>query len=158
MVRRFERDDAGYLTWLASHPDGYVLNTYMHVTSDYLVLHQARCRTVSRPPSPDRSWTFSYGKACADSRDELESWALSVGGKAAQPCGHCLGDPRRATAPAAARSGAGPRSPRTSPNTVAMTGEAVTIRIALMGAFTPGAPPFVIEGASIPRGLAIVRL
>jgi hypothetical protein len=151
VVRRFERDDEGYLAWLAAHPDGYVLNTYMHVTSDYLVLHRARCRTINRPLAADRTWTFAYGKTCSDDRAELEAWALSVGGRPAHPCGICL--PVAAKTPrsqgAAGTSGGaghGPRAPRPSA-AVSMDGPAITIRVPPMPSVSPEAPPLVIEGA-----------
>lgn len=89
-MRRFSRDDVGYIDWLAAHPDGYVLNTYAHVTSSYLILHRASCRTVNRPLAPGRSWTFAYGKACSDNRAEIEAWALRETGKQVSPCGHCM--------------------------------------------------------------------
>ena len=119
MARRFERDDDGYIAWLAGHPDGYVLNTYMPVTSDYLVLHRARCRTINRPLAADRNWTFTYGKTCSDDCAELEAWALRVGGRPAHPCGICLPaaahTPRaQGVASASERPAQGPRAPRPS--------------------------------------------
>ena len=48
MIRRFVHDDAGYLAWLKAHPAGFVLNTYPHVTSAYLVLHRVACGTINR--------------------------------------------------------------------------------------------------------------
>ncbi len=31
-VERFVKDDGSYLGWLAAHPDGFVLNTWAHVS------------------------------------------------------------------------------------------------------------------------------
>jgi len=98
MVRRFERDDLGYVAWLAARPDGYVLNTHIHATSDYVILHRARCRTVNRPLAADRSWTYAYGKTCSDAREDLEAWALAEAGGPAQPCGKCLANSGRRVA------------------------------------------------------------
>jgi hypothetical protein len=28
-MRRFTHDDTGYLSWLAQHPEGFVINTYI---------------------------------------------------------------------------------------------------------------------------------
>ncbi len=151
MARRFEKDDRGYLAWLAAHPDGYVLNTYMHVTSDYLVLHRTRCRTVNRPLAVGRSWTAMYGKTLQTTSRGLEAWALREGGRPAQPCGHCLADNRSmAGRPVSASSNGrvlGPRRPRKIERRVAMTGDGVTIRIEPMTSLAPDAPPLVIEGA-----------
>ena len=40
-----------------------------------------------QPPAPrQRTWTFAYGKTCADDRGDLEAWAIAVGGRPTQPC------------------------------------------------------------------------
>ena len=80
-MKRFSKDDPGYVAWLAAHPDGYVLNTYAHVTSAYMILHCASCRTVNRPAAPGRSWTYAYAKACSNDRAEIEGWVLHETGK-----------------------------------------------------------------------------
>src|SRR5262245_26507928 len=95
-MRRFLKDDRGYVEWLAAHPSGFVLNTYAHVTSDYLILHRASCRTVNRPLATNRSWTYAYGKTCSDDRAEIEAWAFREVGKPVQPCGICLPGGNRA--------------------------------------------------------------
>ena len=53
----------GYLAWLAAHEDGFVLHTYAHVAARYLVLHEARCRTINRDLAPGKAWTAQCGKA-----------------------------------------------------------------------------------------------
>ncbi len=138
------------MAWLQANPDGFVLNTYMHVTSDYLILHRARCRTVNRPLAADRSWTYAYGKTCAASREELESWALTNGSRLAQPCGICRpgGSPKAVSsklpAPAAPH---GPRAPQLLLQPLDMTGQGIAVRIEPMPGMAPDAPPLVIEGA-----------
>lgn len=150
MIRRFERDDDGYVAWLAAHPSGFVLNTCMHVTSDYLVLHRARCRTVNRPLAPSRSWTHAYGKTCSDTREELDAWALQRAGKPNQPCGICRpgGGSFSGIASAKPRGGgaAGPRAPRRG-DTVQMAGDGITINVDPMPSGTADPPRLVIEGA-----------
>ena len=37
----FLEDDAGYLNWLNTHPDDFVLNTYRNLAPAYLMLHHA---------------------------------------------------------------------------------------------------------------------
>ena len=61
-VRLFVDDDAGYLAWLAGHPDGLVLNTYRTPSSSYLRLHQAGCRTITGTPARGTRWTADYAK------------------------------------------------------------------------------------------------
>src|SRR5690348_1201619 len=89
---RFENDDAGYATWLKSHPTGFVLN-YGRPTPepDYLKLHRATCGAIR--PTRGKNWTHLYGKACSAIRRELEDLAVHWGGEA-QPDPLCLDDER----------------------------------------------------------------
>ncbi len=89
MTEWFVDDDAGYLAWLARHPDGLVLNAWAHVDAGYLVLHRASCRTINRDLAVGKSWTHQYGKACAMTADELRRWALESAGGIPRPCGIC---------------------------------------------------------------------
>lgn len=150
-MRQFSKDDAGYVGWLADHPDGFVLNTYAHVSSAYLILHRASCRTVNRPLAPDRSWTYAYGKACSDERAEIETWALRETGKAVSPCSHCLpgdGAGRNRSGENGPRGGVlGPRGPRPMDHPIAYDGAPVMVRIQRPGGLGGTAPPLLIEGA-----------
>lgn len=106
-MKRFVNDDAGYLAWLADHPGGFVLNTFPHVSSSYLVLHRAACRTINRSLTGGRTWTDQYGKACSEDRLELAAWALRETGKTVSACGSCLPGDILATRPSG--SSASPR-------------------------------------------------
>jgi hypothetical protein len=105
-MERFVNDDTGYLAWLADHPGGFVLNTFPHVSSSYLVLHRSSCRTINRSLAGGRHWTDQYGKACSEDRLELAAWALRETGKAVSACGLCL--PGDALAKRPSSSGASP--------------------------------------------------
>lgn len=147
-MRRFLNDDAGYVSWLTAHPHGFVLNTYPHVTSDYLILHRAACRTINRPLADGREWTRQYGKTCDDDRASVELWAMDQTGSSVQPCTHCLpGDPARRprTNPGTPTAGgaSGGRRPRTLQDPIRMVGEPMTITID--GIWSSSR--FVIEGA-----------
>ncbi len=145
-MRRFVKDDPGYLAWLAAHPDGFVLNTWAHVSSRYLVLHRAACRTINRPLAALSRWTEPYAKACSDDREELEGWALREAGAAVQPCGRCLRGEERASSPKTRPGPAGGgRVPRQLDQAIDMTGEPIRIVIPRVG--SPQSPPLVIEGA-----------
>ncbi len=89
MVAFFVDDDPGYLAWLVAHPDGFVLNTYAHLSAGYLVLHQAGCRTINRELARGKSWTAQYGKACADTVAQLVSWAAHETTGTPHACGTC---------------------------------------------------------------------
>lgn len=54
-VTVFRHDDPGYLDWLATHPDGYVLNCHQRPVASYLVRHHASCTWI-RPPRT-KNWT-----------------------------------------------------------------------------------------------------
>jgi hypothetical protein len=151
MIQRFERDDDGYRDWLTTHPDGWVLNTYMHVTSEYFLLHRAACRTVNRPLSSGRTWTHAYGKTCADLREELEEWASAVGGRRSQACSRCvsLHGVAGSDKPAGKRAAGlrGPRAPRELRGPIAREGAPITIHVDPMSSVAPDTPPLIIEGA-----------
>jgi hypothetical protein len=81
-LQRFVKDDAGYLAWLDAHPLGYVLNTNLHPTADYLILHRSTCRSISRQLPRGSLWTSPYIKTCSDDRSEVEAYARAeTGGK-----------------------------------------------------------------------------
>jgi len=141
----FVDDDAGYRDWLSLNPDGFVLNTFAHVSANYLLLHRATCRTINRQLAPHRSWTAQYGKACAARRSELEEWVVAKVGKVAEPCGHCLGGARRSREESSAGHGGGPRAPRVRIAAIAMRGDPVSVRLA--AGVDDERPVLVIEGA-----------
>ena len=146
-MQRFVDDDGGYLDWLEHHPDGFVLNTYPHVTSEYLILHRAACRTINRPLERGRQWTHLYGKSCSDSRQELEVWAFDSTGRVVKPCGLCLGGDAFSLSLTGREGGqgGGGRRPRALSEPMVFDGEPITVRVSA----APGqdAPPVVIEGA-----------
>ena len=85
----FKDDDAGYLMWIATHPEGFVLNANRTPNAAYVVLHRAGCHTISHTPATGRFWTSSYLKACSDSRLEIERWVHAQTGTAPSSCGLC---------------------------------------------------------------------
>jgi Family of unknown function (DUF6308) len=149
IMHRFAKDDVGYIAWLAAHHNGFVLNTYAHVTSAYLILHRAACRTINRALAPGRSWTYQYGKTCSDDRQEIETWAMHETGKSVKACSLCLqGESAGRPMPRPARplaGGPGSRAPRPIDTPIEFGGE--PIRITVPRAGDAGAPRLVIEGA-----------
>ena len=88
-TRKFEDDDPGYLQWIRVNPQGYVLNGYRPLTADYLIIHRAdkKCVTKLRPGA--QYWTKNDVKVCSLDIDALVSWAeQNVGGKP-KLCGNC---------------------------------------------------------------------
>jgi hypothetical protein len=88
-VEQFVDDDPGYLDWVARHPDGFVINTGRTPTVSYLMLHRARCGSITGRPARGTTFTGDYAKVCGG-REELEAFAQQLGGHS-QPCGLCLG-------------------------------------------------------------------
>jgi hypothetical protein len=46
-AREFRDDDTGYLAWLSTHPDGYVINIARSHSVTEARVHRAGCRTIS---------------------------------------------------------------------------------------------------------------
>lgn len=88
-VEIFRDDDAGYLAWLARHPEGYVLNAARSPRPNNLVLHRASCRTINGVPTRGGPWTGPYIKICADDPLRIAAWAGATVGAAPRPCGSC---------------------------------------------------------------------
>jgi hypothetical protein len=87
-VHVFIDDDDAYARWLLDFSQGFVVNAPRKVTGD-LVLHRARCHTISRTPTNGKSWTGPYIKACGTTTAALEQWALANAGTRPRACAMC---------------------------------------------------------------------
>jgi hypothetical protein len=88
-LKTFDRDDAGYLRWLATHPSGYVINILRSLNASTARLHHASCRTIGGQPPAGRTWTGPYLKVCSDAAGVLDEWALEHVGASITRCGTC---------------------------------------------------------------------
>lgn len=88
-IIEFRGDDAGYLAWLAAHPESYVINVARSGNAAEARVHQSGCRTISGQNPRGGPWTGPYVKVCADHLAELEQWAIEAVGQAVSPCGTC---------------------------------------------------------------------
>ena len=64
----FEDDDAGFLSWVARHPGGYVLNAPRSPPARGAKLHRAACSSVAAAGSVRaavQTWTVNGPKLCA---------------------------------------------------------------------------------------------
>ncbi|MCC6179257.1 MAG: hypothetical protein IT305_28455 [Chloroflexi bacterium] len=84
----FINDDPGYLRWTADHQNGYVVNAAHPPRPGYLVLHRARCATITGTPSHGSAWTKDYIKLCSLRTEPLDHWAAALGGRL-QHCRLC---------------------------------------------------------------------
>ena len=84
MTQVFDSDEAGYLNWLAAHPEGFALNRRRRESPNYLVLHRATCWTISTYAKNARGDAFTgrgYLKVCATDIESLRKYAKSEGGR-----------------------------------------------------------------------------
>jgi uncharacterized protein YggE len=85
----FRDDDAGYLAWLAAHPDGYVINILRGYSATTARVHRAGCRTINGQNPHGGAWTGPYVKVCANHLADLDRWAIDQVGEPISPCGTC---------------------------------------------------------------------
>lgn len=91
-MQKFTDDDAGYLRWIASHPDGFVLNIERGERPDYAVLHRAICSSISRPREDGAYTERGYKKVVSEDLAEMRAYAKSMGrtdGGFSKLCGSC---------------------------------------------------------------------
>lgn len=85
----FRDDDVGYLSWLAAHPYGYVINIARGHSLSAARIHQAGCRTINGQNPRNGAWTGPYVKVCAENLVDLEQWATDNLDQLIPPCGTC---------------------------------------------------------------------
>ena len=89
----FLDDDVGYLSWIATNPDGFVLNVRRVADPAYVVLHRARCGSISTDKRVPGAYTErDYRKVCATNLTELQLAAKREGrshGSFSKRCGLC---------------------------------------------------------------------
>jgi hypothetical protein len=89
----FSNDDEGYLAWLTTNPNGYVLNVRRLADPNYVVLHRATCGNISTDKREPGAYTArGFRKVCATSVTELQLAAKREGrtdGSFSKRCGLC---------------------------------------------------------------------
>ncbi len=85
-MEHFIDADERYFVWLATYPEGFVVNCYRNPTASYLILHRASCRHIQQREG--RRSTKDYGKVCVTQEQILIDWAARIGG-ALTECGFC---------------------------------------------------------------------
>lgn len=82
----FLNEDRAYLSWVAHHRAGFVLDGHHRPRLSRLMLHRAKCPAIKSAASRRVHWTTGAKlKACSLTRDELRSWA----GELAAEVSHC---------------------------------------------------------------------
>lgn len=91
-MEKFTDDDAGYLRWIANHPEGFVLNIERGERPEYAVLHRATCSSISRVREDGAYTTRNYRKVVSDDLTDIRAYTKSMGrkdGDFSKLCGHC---------------------------------------------------------------------
>lgn len=88
-VTTFIDDDAGYLNWVKSNPQGFVLNCERNPRPTYLYLHRATCFAITGRPTSGKLLTKDYIKICSSNREQLEQWAKREVEGLLHPCRIC---------------------------------------------------------------------
>lgn len=99
-VTAFVDDDAGYVDWCASHPDGWVLNVGLRPSQPTLVIHRVDCERVSGIARPGGMTSGDAAKACGDDHAALSAFAVALG----------RGDPKRTCSCVGGHPPMGPRN------------------------------------------------
>ena len=90
-VFKKEPNDVEYFKWLATNPDGYVLNIALSHYHLYPMIHAAKCHHVSSDKTINYT-TQNYYKVCSNSIAELEAYSWQEHHKALTPCKTCMGE------------------------------------------------------------------
>jgi hypothetical protein len=85
----FRDDDEGYVAWVFSHPDAYVINIQRSYNPSDARLHHAGCSTISPERLSRGVATHHYVKVCANLLGELDEWAVNQTGSPITRCGTC---------------------------------------------------------------------
>lgn len=91
-MHKFTDDDAGYLRWIADHPEGFVLNIERGERPEYTVLHRVTCPSISRPREDGAYTERGYRKVVSDDLAEIRAYTKAMGregGDFSKLCGHC---------------------------------------------------------------------
>jgi hypothetical protein len=81
-------DDPAYVSWLARHRQGYVVDSKRKPTKNQLILHRATC-SIIKPHKRARLTTGAHIKACSADAQELAAWALEQTGGGLVACSQC---------------------------------------------------------------------
>jgi len=88
LCHEFCDDDSGYLAWVASHPQGYVLNQPRMTRPKAPTLHRVGCAAVA-PRDGVEALTAGTVKVCGPSADALQAWSMAQGADRPTACRRC---------------------------------------------------------------------
>ena len=86
----FIHEERAYLSWLARHRQGFVLDWLQKPTRKPPVLHRATCAEIRRATTKQTHWTTGrHLKACSLEIEELRNWLEHESSKELQLCNEC---------------------------------------------------------------------
>ena len=89
----FLDEDRAYLSWVAHHRRGFVLDGKRKPRLNQLVLHRATCSVIKSAPSRRFHWTTGAKlKACSLAREELAAWVVEQSATPLAQCAECRPD------------------------------------------------------------------
>jgi hypothetical protein len=86
-------EDRAYLSWVAHHRRGFVLDGKHKPRLSHLMLHRATCPAIKSAPSRRFHWTTGAKlKACSLNREELAAWVAEQTAAPLTRCAECRPD------------------------------------------------------------------
>ena len=83
-------NDADYLTWISTWPEGYVLNCHASRNPHDSRLHRGRCASISQLQPDKDTFVGEWIKVSSTDRRRVKEWALRECGEAPQFCQLCM--------------------------------------------------------------------
>jgi hypothetical protein len=84
-------EDRAYLSWVAHHRGGYVLDCSRQPRAGHVVLHRSTCAKIKHAEAKKSHWTTGrHMKACSQDRAELVAWAMEQTQAEPTVCPDCL--------------------------------------------------------------------
>lgn len=95
-MHTFDHAEQAYLTYIARHPDHYILNVPRTGTSFPIYVHIAACGTISTPKQTNYT-TTGFFKIAFRGRDDAIAYAQALAGQRGigwQVCRLCNAEPK----------------------------------------------------------------
>jgi len=89
LCHEFRHDHDGYLTWVETHPDGFVLNQPRTKGTKAPTLHRVGCGAVARRGATE-ALAQSAVRVCGPTADALSAWSVARGTGLPTTCRRCF--------------------------------------------------------------------
>lgn len=91
MIERFGNDEVGYLRWIESNPQGYIVNANAgSLSPQYPMVHRTSHGSMASPMRTNYT-SGDYIKLCSNDPDELKLTSMARDGRALNQCRTCMG-------------------------------------------------------------------